>query len=429
MTPEAIKRSAGNVGWPGIVRAMVFREVWRRPAVVLGAWTVAFVAVFVWRGDLGLGGQPEPEVPTLTPPPAPVVVRADRSPRPRADHVVVTGRVFDALGYLVVGAEVVPMQRDVLRTDADGRFQLELDQHACTDVLVRAPGMRATWQRVSAGSPDTLVVRLEPEAPWDAPAPLPAPLPALRGEGTVRGADGQPLANVFVRANGTDLWGRADDFGRFVVPLASAVSTLLVHRSDVGGGGFVGLSAPIPTARARGGLMPLPDVTATVGVAVSGSVRDASGAAIVGVPVRIVGEQLQRTVETGADGAFRVSGLMPGSYRVAPFAFRGGFGRAVDVVLDHEVVACDLHLAAASEGDLRVVDAAGAAVPQAFVAVASDGVRRALAQADAGGHVRVVGGEAADFEVRAPGSFAPMPMVRCDLAEGVLVVATATAGK
>lgn len=408
---------------------MVLREVWRRPAVVLGAWTVAFVAVFAWRGDLGLGGQPEPVVPTITNAPAPVVVRADRSPRPRADQVVVTGRVFDAQGYLVVGAEVVPMQRDVLRTDADGRFQLELETHACTDVLVRAPGMRATWQRVSAGSPDALVVRLEPQAPWDAPAPLAEPVPALRGEGTVRGADGQPLGNTFVTAIGTGIWARADGFGRFAVPLASPVSTLLVHRPDASGAGFVGRSAAIPTARARGGLMPVTDVAAAAGAVVSGSVRDASGAAIVGVPVCLVGEQLQRTVETGADGAFRVSGLAPGNYRVVPFAFRGGFGRAVDVVLDREVVACDLHLAAAREVDLRVIDQAGAAVPQAFVAVASDGVRRALAQADAGGRVHVMGGEVADFEVRAPGSFAPLPVVRLNLAEGALVVATATAGK
>ena len=121
----------------------------QRPSVIVGAWTLLVVGVFVWRGDLRIASAPTlaaGPVPFVRP--APTVVRAPAAPAAAATTIatVQKGRVFDALGFLVVGAEVVPMDRPATRTDGDGGFQVEL-RGASTDLLVRADGLQSAWLR------------------------------------------------------------------------------------------------------------------------------------------------------------------------------------------------------------------------------------------------------------------------------------------
>jgi hypothetical protein len=213
-------------------------ELWKRPSVgvVLGAATV--LAVFVARGDLGL----EPKVrPQETPPVAevgPVVVRPERAGRVRAaTPAVVSGRVLDSLGFLVVGAEVSAPGQPPVRTDADGAFSTVLPL-ANAPLLVRARGLRSQWITPNVGGPDPMLVRLAPSAPWDVEPTQPAPGPeTYTGEGIVRGIDGKPLAGAFVTAVGSDRWSRTDDIGRYVLALTGPNPTLLVHHPDASGEG------------------------------------------------------------------------------------------------------------------------------------------------------------------------------------------------
>lgn len=407
----------------------IMRRMWRghlqRPSVIVGAWTLFVVGVFVWRGDLRVvAAMPATteRAPVAVSPPT--VVRAP-GPSPSVTPTVVSrkGRIFDALGFLVVGAEVLPMDRAATRTDGDGAFQVELAAAATIDLLVRADGLQPTWLRVSEGSPDPLAAQLLPAAPWD-PLPMPPVPPSpLRGEGTVRSADGRAMAGAFVTAAGTGIWVRTDDIGRFVLPLPTPTATLHVHEPSggVGGTGFAGVSAPVVSQRTQGAL-PLPDLAASPALAIRGIVRDAKGLPVVGVPIEVEGPSLRRVVETGAGGAFRVGGLLAGAYRVRPFAYRGAVGVVHDLALRDAAVDVDLQLVAAEEVRLRVVDEGGSGVSGVYVAASVGGARRGIAQADAGGFAAVPVAAQTEWDVRTPTNFAPVTVRRFDAEPPTLVV-------
>lgn len=399
----------------------------KRPSVLVGAWTVVVVAAFALRGDLRLNPALGPERTSATPaaPTAtrdePVVVRRPAAAR-AAPVATRRGRVFDALGFLVVGADVLPMARPAVRTDADGAFVLE-HSDGLADALVRAEGLRPAWLRSSAASPDPLVLQLEPAAPWDQPpAPL-SPAPVLFGEGHLRRADGTPLGGAFVAAAGTGLWSRSDEHGRYVLPLAAASATLLLHDPGNGTeGGFAADGVPFHAARPHG-RVPLPDVVAAPAAAIRGIVRDPAGSPVAGVPVQVRGPLLQRLVETGSGGAFRLGGLLPGQYEVTPLAFRGAIGRALAVGVAGGAVDVDLQLVAADEARLRVVDEQGRPAAGVYVTTSVDGLRRGIALADDDGAIDLPLAAGAQFEVRMPPHFGPLPVRRFDAAPPTLVVA------
>lgn len=396
-----------------------------RPSVVVAVWTLVVVAAFVWRGDLRVATVPaEPARRGPAGVREPSIVRSPAAPSNVSATVSRRGRVFDALGFLVVGAEVVPMERAGTRTDGDGVFQIELAAAATTDLLVRADGQQPAWLRASEGSPDVLALQLAPAAPWDALPSPPVPPSALRGEGTVRTADGRPLAGAFVTAAGTGVWARADDIGRFVIPLPTPTATLLAHEplGGVGGTGFAGASGALVQQRTRG-MVPLPDLIASPALAIRGIVRDAKGQPIVGVPVEIAGTGLRRVVETGSGGAFRVGGLAAGPCRVLPFAWRGALGVAREMTLQDTAVDVDLQLVAAEEVRLRVVDERGGPVAGVYVASNVGGARRGIAQADADGYAAVPVAEQTEFDVRASNHFTPVVVRRFDPDPATLVVA------
>lgn len=386
----------------------------QRPSVLVGAWTVVVVGVFVVRGDLRIASEADRQMPSTSvqQPAAPQVVRAHRPPRP-APTTTHRGRIFDALGFLVAGAEILVGGRPPLRSDGDGAFVIELAAGDTADLLVRGDGMQPTWLRASEGSPDPLVAQLVPAAPWDLAPPPPAPLPALRGEGLALDEGGRPLAFAFVTAEGTGTWARADEFGRFAAVLPGPVGVLRAHLPEGGGNGmgFAGRSEPIAVARERGA-MPVPDLHLGPATGVRGIVRDARGHPIVGVPVVAVGEGLRRLSETGSGGAFRIGGLPPGSYRVESFAWRGAVGAAVEVVVDDEPADVDLHLYRVTEAKLRVVDEAGGAVAGVYVAVSIGGQRRTVGRTGPDGFVEAPIDADIAFEVRSSGAYEPIAVQR-----------------
>lgn len=391
------------------------RDLLKRPSVLVGAWICVVVGAFVWRGDLRVG-EAASNARAARLARKPEIVRAPAaSPAPAVATAPRKGRIFDALGYLIVGAEVVPMEKPPTRTDGDGEFTVDLGSALVTDLLVRADGQQSRWLRTSSASPDVLALQLVPSAPWDPVPTPPTPLPQLRGEGSVRAVDGRPLAGAFVTALGTGVWARSDDIGRFTLPLPTPSTQLVVHEpfGGVGEAGFVGVSAVLVPERTRGAV-PLPDVVASPALAIRGIVRDPRGQPVVGVPVEVGGGPLRRVVDTGAGGAFRCGGLAQGQYQVRPFAFRGGLGVRREVTLVDASLDLDLQLVAAEEMRLRVVDERGGAVAGVYVASSVGGARLGVARADADGYAAVPLAPAVttDFDVRTATELARVPVRR-----------------
>ena len=389
-----------------------------RPSLFVAGWTFVLVGVFVWRGELRVDLAPGSTMPAPVTAPEPRVARVPSARATKVATVSRQGRVFDALGFLVVGAEIVPMDRTPMRTDGDGQFAVELAPGGVADLLVRADGHGAAWVRVSEASPDALAVQLGPAAPWDAPPPAFEPLPRLRGEGIVRRDDGRPLAHAFVTALGTGVWARSDDIGRFVVPLPTPSTSLFVHDPD---GGFAGVSPAIVNQRAQGAV-PLADVVAAPALAIRGIVRDARGEPVDGLPVAIAGAHARRIVDTGSGGAFRIGGLLPGSYSVAPFSSRGAVGVEREVTLASASLELDLQLLATEETRVRVVDEHGAPVPGVYVATNVGGARRGVAQADTDGFAAVPVATQTGFDVRRPQTFAPVTVRRFEVEPAATLV-------
>lgn len=397
------------------------RECWQRPSIAVGIGAALVIGAFVWHGELRLANSTDAAERSRSS--SPVVVRRERAPI-TTPMSMRKGRVFDACGYLLVGAEVVPMQLAAVRSDGDGAFQFATPVGSCVDVLVRSKGMLPRWLRSCEGDPDALVVQLLPAAPWDAePEPL-RERRDLRGEGVVRDAAGQPLAGAFVRAVGAGTWARADELGRFVLPLPPGAVTMLVHDAGEARhvGGHAMRSEPFLSPREQGSV-PLPDLVATSAVMLRGTVRDARGVPADGVPVQLRGEGIERFLATGAGGAFRVAGLLPGRYQLQPLAFRGAIGVPADVTLDRAVTELDLRLEAADEVRVRVVNDAGAPLVGAYVASSIGGVRRGIAQADESGFAAVPVSRLAEFDVRTAEQLARCSVRRFEPEPPTLVVA------
>ncbi|MFT4841299.1 MAG: hypothetical protein ACI8UD_002205 [Planctomycetota bacterium] len=378
----------------------------RKPSIAVATWSVLVLGLFAWRGDLSLGTPEQREQRAVAlKQPEPVVVRRPVTPElPRTQR---SGRVFDSMGFLLVGAEVVPTEGTSLKTDADGMFSVDLLRYQTSDLLVRAPGRRHEWLRTSALSPDPLTICMEPSAPWDTlPEPL-EPVAKLRGEGAVQGVDRRPLANAFVNVLGTDCWGVTDETGRFELPLPSLTGRFVVHQlgGEGGLGGLASLSAPFVSPRASG-IVPLPTLVGQPAGSIRGTVRTVGGAAIAGLPIEVRGPGGRRRVTTGAGGVFVLSGLVPADYTVEPFAYRGAVGEAVAVKVDRAMVECDLHLTKIEAANVRVVDENGAIAVGVWVSSSLHGLRRGIDQAGSDGFVNLPVGASSKFEVRMADSFA-----------------------
>lgn len=401
----------------------MFRALLQRPSLVVALTVVGVLTVAVLRGDLRLREVDAAPRSTNAADAPPVVVRAEKAP-PRAKAVVVRGRVFDPRGFLVVGASL-GNGADVVRTDSEGAFAIDVPPGGVRDLLVRADGLAPTWWRLGEGSPDAAVLQLAAKAPWDEP---PADLPprARRfGEGTLHGSDGKALANAFVRALGSDEWARSDEFGRFRVVLPTSPASLLVHAPGSGEAlaGMASVGEPFACERSEG-VVPVPELALAAGHVLRGTLRDPRGLPAEGVPVVVRSARLQRSVVSGVGGTFQLGGLLPDRYEIQPFAHLGAVGLATEVPVEAPVVAVDVALRTMDEVRLRVLDEQGAPCAALHVASTIAGLRRGVGQTDEQGFVAVpVVGDATTFEVRTAVEFAPVSVRRFDAAAATLVVA------
>lgn len=388
----------------------VVRWNWNRPSAWVVLWTGVVLGTFVVRGDLRLDGAGRQPLASKTSSLATVKAKA---PPPAPARRDVACRVLDTLGQPVVGAEA--RSGDVVvRGDGDGAFALSLAAGEVRDVLVSAPGRAPTWLRVAEGAPDAHVAQLEPRAPWDGEAVPAAPSapPLRRGEGVLRDAQGQPLADAFVAVAGAALWARTDAFGRFDVPLPAGDVTLIACAeggdADPGACAVASLSAVALGA----GRTPIDDLHAVAANVVRGVVRSASGAPAPGALVAVEAGGLRRVVAAGDGGAFRVGGLPAGPCRIAPLPWRGAVAPAQTIELAGRGVDVDLAFVAVEPARVRVVDEAGAPVPGAYVAATVDGLRRGVVRADGEGYAAVPWQADARFDVRLGAGHAPLPVRR-----------------
>jgi hypothetical protein len=427
------------MAWSRSIVGPMFAELWKRPSIVVVGTAVTVVAVFVARGDLSLTSREQKAPPASKPVQvaaanggsgaerAPVVVKPERAGRVRPESPrTVRGRVFDAMGFLVVGAEVVAAGQSILRTDSDGVFSAQLAT-ATTPLLVRASGYRSQWVVPSVGSPDGLLVQLEPAAPWDEALVEPHPVASnLTGEGLVRGFDGKPLAGAYVTAVGSLVWSRTDEIGRYTLPLpTSSTTTLVVHHPDGAGDGRgqVVRSEPVQFER-KSGVVPLPELVASLGSALRGTLRDGQGNPVSGVPLQVRGEGLSRVIESGISGMFRLAGLLPGRYEIQPIGYRGALGQKQEIVVDHAFVDCVVQLHPTAEQRVQVLDERGEPMRRAYVATSFDGERRSVAQADGEGWASVrIAAKDAQFEVRGADHYEAMSVRRYEADHNRLVVA------
>ena len=389
-------------------------SILRKPSVAVATWAILVLGLFAWRGDLSLGDAEHERASAAAKKQAgPVVVRRQESPElPRATR---NGFVYDSMGFLLVGADILPNSGAAEKTGADGAFSVDLLKYETSDLLVRAEGRRAEWLRTSAISPDPLAVRLVPDAPWDAEVKTPEPAPKLRGEGLVRGADGRPLANAFVNVLGTDCWGLTGEAGRVELPLPAPEVSFVVHRAsrESEAGGLAAVSRPFVSPRAQG-VVPLPDLVGEPGGSIRGIVRNEHGDPVSGLPVMVRGPGGVRYARTGAGGVFVLGGLIAADYTVEPFAHRGAVAEAVSVRVDRPVIACDLHLSTLKEAGLRIVDESGALAVGVWVASSLHGLRRGVDQVGDDGLVQLPIASASEFEVRLADSFASCEIKQYD---------------
>lgn len=369
----------------------------KRPSYYLLLFSVLFIASYTAVDQWLPVDAARPKPLAKTPKPA-VVVKAASTPR-TVPITAIKGKVFDPRGFLVVGAEIALASGEHGRTDADGAFQLDTAALPPWEMTVAASGFHRAQRRLFPSIGDPLFVTLETKAPWDDDATTgqSAALPSLIGDGFVRDRTGAAVANAMVAVVGTDLRARTDDIGHYRIPLPGTGSELVVSQPETG---LCCRSEALPLHTDQG-MVPLPDLVPQPGAAIRGTIRDPKGNPLEGVPMLLRGEGLVRSLESGRDGMFRIGGLIAGSYELVAMAWRGTFGSSQEVRVGAEVVDCDLHLTAAEERRVQVVDRSGKPLPRAYVATSIAGRRREVAQADDRGWVEVATAQGATaFEVR-----------------------------
>lgn len=374
----------------------------RRPSTYVAICAIVVLSVFVANGDLAVHAGPRAQQQASASPPSPAPTRVVRAPQARSlrgTEVLVSGRLFDVGGMPAAGVPLLHDGRVCATTDGDGGFRVATSE-AFVDLLVGGERHAPMALRASVVAPEMVCAQLAPVAPWDV-APLAPPTPSvLTGEGTVRSAEGVPVAGAYVTAVGVGVWSRTDEIGRYRLPLWDSEPVLVMQRPGADEQALVARSEPTKLARSRG-VVPLPELIAEPGASLRGTLTDPAGEPVEGAQIVVRGEGVSRLCATGTSGRFHVSGLLHGRYVVRALGWRGAIGRSADIVVDDRAAECRLVLEAMQKRRIQVCSESGAPVGNAYVAVVVDGARSDLARADAGGWAEVgtVTGPM-DFEVR-----------------------------
>ena len=378
---------------------------------------VAVVAAFWVTGHLSIDDEPD------TASNRPVRIKL-QSKAPEVPKTTLFGSVRDTMGFLLPGAHVASGNVDG-RTNFEGQFWIDVDRTPAAELRIGSQGFRYQYVRALPLAREALFVALEPFAPWD-PAPrVPEPLgDDLTGEGFARDEQGKALENAFIVVVETGATTRTNEAGQFRVPLPTqGVATLMLHKpAGTSGTGLAARAEPFEVP-GRSGKLPVTDIIGLPAAMIRGTVRDADGRPLAGVPLQVICEGVARTIASGDGGAFRLGGLLPGQCRVRAFAFRGALGTERAFELSSLVNDCELHLRSADRRRLRVVTSSGKPVARAIVATSIDGLRRGLSRADDDGWVDLrAASEDAHYEVRTADDYRELEVVAAPDSEDQLVV-------
>ncbi len=216
-----------------------------------------------------------------------------------------SGRVMDAEGRPVPDAEVEhPTGPGSARTGADGRFTLEGVAEAGNEVVAKKPGfVTAKASGLRGGRTDVSIVLR----------------PALPLAGLVLAADGAPVPNAVVRADGGEFRAsaEADAEGRFrIAAFGPGRVSLLADGGERGVREATGVALPRPDDQELRLVLAPPRVF-------TGRVVDAATRRPVpGAVVDVLAGKLRVWARSGADGAFTLRPAPNGDLRLSSSAPR-----------------------------------------------------------------------------------------------------------
>jgi hypothetical protein len=320
--------------------------------------------------------------------PEPVVLQME-GPPPKGT-VELQGRVIDVLGWPLAGAEVRAGRTRSATSDDDGRFRLRVVENESVPLTVAARG--GAHGRAPAVLPqeDSVVVVVEPQLPWveDTEADKKEKEKAsLAGEGLVQDEDRRPAAHAVVTVVETGASVKADENGRYRIPLpVPSAEGEVFHLIARDHSGRV-IRTKVEHTKQQQGLRPLPTLQVTTGHQVTGFIKDGSGNAASGAGLVLSGQGQVRRVVTGGDGEFGISGLLAGEYELSTLPHKGWVGSKQELAVGSE--AQDVELQLRPERPLTIMIQNQAGEPQADVhLVATEtGYRSVHGRSDARGRV------------------------------------------
>lgn len=342
------------------------------------------------------------------------------------------GKVEQRGGGPVAGAAVMLLPRDgepvTVAARGDGSFAFDGVAPGPATVVAAAPGFLAARAEVAlaAGTPATVTLTLAPGGT------------AVRG--TVTDAGSGPIAGATVRARLRRGFGVRDEPAGVAITDGDGHYTLALvpgsYRIAADHPEYVGASAPLELAALEARL----DFALVPGGAIEGVVKDlGSGAPVVGATVIVERDRLGGWVEgrarvqarSGEGGAFRVTGLVPGtlSLRAEVDADGRTSGEPVLVPLGiaEQASGVELWVKAAPYLAGKVVDEQGAPVADATV-MAMGKTELQSSTTDAAGAFRIIGLAPGTWQLGASsahhqsGAMVPVTLVDRPVTDVVLTV-------
>jgi len=323
---------------------------------------------------------------------------------------LVTGRVTDQeTGEPIEGARIGLhwSQRDAVRTDANGQFEIALWQAAGTGtgagtVTVAASADGFAAEQALLGVRDVIDFVL---ARGD------------RVRGVVIDAGGRALGGVRVAALGTVIdeqnwtsraYAETAPDGKFAI---EGLRHDTAHTFVFMAAGYARTLVDCSPAERAGGTIDAGDVVLRPGRRIEGRVLDAEGEPLPRVPVTLTGANSDR-IRIGTRGRrsigmhgeqemrmtddlgrFRFPDLAPGSYRIAASRpRRSDVDRTVGLAADADQLDVEIRFGSTRELSLHVVDSNGAGVADAFYMVKHEGgAHGGRTDADGRARLRVTG--------------------------------------
>ncbi len=316
----------------------------------------------------------------------PVVLRMGSGPLPKGT-VELAGKVIDVVGWPLAGARARIGQSDTgATTDADGWFRLQVPQGEALPLTVTARAGMTSSVTAVLPQEDGVVLVAEPPLPWsETEDDSSMPASDLAGEGLVEDEEGQPVPSAVVTVHETGVSVRADEHGRYRVPLPKPTGDSVFHLIARDHSSRVVRTQVAQTAQQRG-LRPLPTLQVAAGQEVMGFLKDGAGNPADGAGLVLSGEGQVRRVITGGDGEFGIRGLLAGDYQLSALPHRGwvGFCRELSVGED---ASRDVELQLRPERPLTILVENAAGEPQTNVVVIAHeaGYRKAHGRTDARG--------------------------------------------